>query len=516
MHSCKGMKGRAVGRDTQEGRLSGLALPQRTPIGMMDISPVPALPLMALRKDSAQADKQLRDLAAAFDRFDIRDGATLSFHHHYRNGDRLMNAVLDEAARRGLRGLTIAPSSLFAVHAPLAAHIRNGVIADVVCDYAKGPVADAMLSGVLRGPALLQSHGGRARALATGLLRVDVAFVGASLARPDGACTGRDGALPCGPLGYAQVDAAYARHTVVCAHRITNAPLRHEDIPAHQVDGVVRFDTPGEVGGIASDTTLPAQTPQARQIGARVAQVIAAAGLMRDGLSLQTGAGGYSLAAVPLIGAAMTQAGVRGSFLSGGITGAHVALYRAGLFTRIHDVQCFDNAAVASSLTCPDHHAMSAADYASPLNTGAIVNHLDVMVLGAVEIDRKFNVNVTIGGDGRLIGGPGGHPDAAEGARLTIVTTGLGGGGYAKLVDAVRCVTTQGSHVDVLVSDEGIAVNPLRPDLAADLARARLPLHSFEALMQISQRTAFNARSVAAAAPRVVIEHRAGGVLDWA
>lgn len=493
-----------------------LAMPVRTPLGMMGRAPAGVLPMLPPRAQGPEADKQLRDLSAAFDAFDIGDGAVLSFHHHYRNGDRLMNAVLAEAARRGLRRLTIAPSSLFPVHAALGAHIQSGVIGDVVTDYAKGPVTDAILSGALRGPALLQSHGGRARALGTGLLKVDVAFVGASLARADGACTGRGGALPCGPLGYAQVDAAYARRTIVCAHEITSSPLLLTDIPAHRVDAVICFDAPGDVSGIASDTTLPAQTPQARQIGDWVAQVVAAAGLMRDGLTLQTGAGGFSLACVPLIGDAMAQAGVRGAFLSGGITGAHVAVQQAGLFARIHDVQCFDTAAVASSLTNPDHHAMSASDYANPLNPDAIVNRLDVMVLGAVEIDRQFNVNVTIGGDGRLIGGPGGHPDAAEGAKLTIVTTGLGGGGYAKLVETVRCVTTQGRHVDVLVSDEGIAVNPLRADLAEDLARADLPLRSFDQLMQIARQTAGKARSNAPPHPRLLLEHRAGGLLDWA
>lgn len=505
-----------MGSDTQSARLAYLTGPLATPLGPMDPAPVASLQMRPPRSDAQQADKQVRNLSAAFDAFSIGDGAVLSFHHHYRNGDRLMNAVLAEAARRGLRGLTIAPSSLFPVHAPLADYIESGVIGDVVTDYAKGPVTAALLSGALRGPALLQSHGGRARALGTGLLRVDVAFVGASLAQADGACTGRGGALPCGPLGYAQVDAGYARHTVVCAHEITQSPLPHTDISGDQVDAVVPFDTPGEVSGIASDTTLPAQTPQARQIGGWVAEVIAAAGMMRHGLSLQTGAGGYSLASVPLIGAAMARAGLRGSFLSGGITGAHTELHRAGLFERIHDVQCFDGAAVASSIINPHHLAMSASEYANPLDSRAIVNRLDVMVLGAVEIDRQFNVNVTIGGDGRLIGGPGGHPDAAEGARLTIVTTGLGGGGYAKLVDDVRCVTTQGRHIDVLVSDEGIAVNPARADLAADLKRAGLPLFSFDALKATADQSATRLRCAAATSPRLLIEHRSGGLLDWA
>jgi hypothetical protein len=56
--------------------------------------------------------------AAALRECGVRDGATLSFHHHLRNGDHLMNLVLAEAARLGLRDLKIAPSSIFPVHAP--------------------------------------------------------------------------------------------------------------------------------------------------------------------------------------------------------------------------------------------------------------------------------------------------------------------------------------------------------------------------------------------------------------
>lgn len=502
--------------DTQNGRLTRVNWPLASPIGPM--RPAPSERGLALppRAASVQLDKHLPNLAAAFDLFGISDGAVLSFHHHYRNGDLLINAVLAEAARRGLCGLTIAPSSLFPVHAPLVAHIENGVIAHIVTDYAKGPVADAMISGSLKGPALLQSHGGRARALQTGSLKVDVAFIGASLAQSDGACTGRGGDLPCGPLGYAMVDAAYAKHSVICAHEITKGTLSHIDIPAAHVDAIIPFPHPGDVSGIASDTTLAPQTPQAQMIGSMVAQAIAAAGMLKNGMSLQTGAGGYSLSAVPFIGAAMKQAGVRGSFISGGITGAHVALQRSGLFARIHDVQCFDGAAVTSSIINPDHHAMSASQYANPLNPQAIIEGLNVMVLGAVEIDRQFNVNVTIGGDGRLIGGPGGHPDAAQGAALTIVTTILTAGGYAKLVEHTRSVTTLGKDVDVLVSDHGIVVNPASPNLRDKLIRKGLPVTTFDALMERATQQATKTRVETAPLPRILLEHRAGGVLDWA
>ena len=34
----------------------------------------------------------------------LRDGMTISFHHHLRNGDYVLNMVLDEAAKMGVHG----------------------------------------------------------------------------------------------------------------------------------------------------------------------------------------------------------------------------------------------------------------------------------------------------------------------------------------------------------------------------------------------------------------------------
>ena len=56
------------------------------------------------------------------------------------------------------------------------------------------------------------------------------------------------------------------------------------------------------------------------------------------------------------------------------------------------------------------------------------------MILGAAEIDLDFNVNVTTGSDGVLLGGSGGHSDTAAGAKLAIVTTRLSAGGYPAAV----------------------------------------------------------------------------------
>jgi len=487
------------------GKAAGLALPLPNQFPQVQ----------HIREMASERDKRLPNLAAVFDAFDISDGQVLSFHHHYRNGEQVIAAVFRVAQSRGIKGLTLAASSLFPCHANLIPMIQDGTIAHIVTDYMRGPLADAVQAGQLSGVAVLQSHGGRARAISSGALRVDVAFVAAPLAHFSGAATGRGGPLACGPLGYPAVDVAYACATVVLADQLTAAPLTFVDLPAHFVDALVHFPEPGAPDGIASGSTLPLQTPDAHAIGTLVTEIVAAAGLMVSGMSLQSGAGGYSLGAVPIIGRALSDRGLRGGFLSGGITGAHSALLAEGVFSEIFDVQCFDLDAVKSSIVNPNHKMMSAAEYASPLHLNAVVDRLDVMLLGAIEIDHAFNVNVTAGANGRILGGPGGHPDAAQGAKLSIVTTPLTGGGWPKIVTKVRSISTEGVDVDVVVTDRGYAVNPRRKDLAKALIGLSAPHLQIEDLARMASQLAPQVEASSVERSRIVIEHRLGHRLDW-
>ena len=97
-------------------------------------------------------------------------------------------------------------------------------------------------------------------------------------------------------------------------------------------------------------------------------------------------------------------------------------------------------------------------------------------------MDARFDVNVTTTAGGRIIGGSGGHADVAEGARLTIVATPLRAGAAAKLVPRVAHVTTEGRHVDLVVTEIGIAARD--PDRAARLRAAGLPVRDIAALVR--------------------------------
>lgn len=186
-----------------------------------------------------------------------------------------------------------------------------------------------------------------------------------------------------------------------------------------------------------------------------------------------------------------------------------------GLFEAILDVQCFDLRAVQSYRDNPRHLPMDASMYANPHNKGAVVNRLDVMILGATEIDLDFNVNVTTGSDGVIIGGSGGHSDTAAGSKLTIIVTNLVKARLPILKRQVTTVTTPGETVDVLVTERGIAVNPRRTDLLEALKAAGLPVLTLPELLALAEgMTGLPAPVPTGDKIVAVVEYRDGTVID--
>ena len=425
----------------------------------------------------------MRNIREALDKAEVKDGATLSFHHHLRNGDDVMRQVLAACSAAGLRDLHIAPSSLFPCHASLIPFLENGTVTRITTSYMTGPLADAVRAGLLPQPVILQSHGGRAAAIASGRLPIDAAFIAAPAVDGAGNLTGATGPAACGPLGYPMVDAAHARHVVAVTDNITT-DLPRICIPGQQVHAIIETDHIGDASQIASGTTGRAPSPKGQAIADLTAQLIACSGLLQDGFRFQTGAGATSLAVARDLAPIMAERNLKGAFAAGGITGALVEMFRAGLFATLRDVQAFDLPAVRSYAEDASHLPMSAETYASPDRPDSIAKQLDVMILGAAEVDMNFNVNVTCASDGRIIGGSGGHADTAAGATLPIVTTQLAAGGFPKLVQSLTCLTTPGATIGAVVTEAGIAIHPSRPELAERARRSGLPVTTLDDLRQ--------------------------------
>lgn len=411
----------------------------------------------------------------------LRDGMTVSFHHHLRSGDYVINMVMNEIAAMGIKNLTVNASSLFDVHAPLAEHIKSGVITRIITDYMSEGLGKYISAGIMEQPVEFMTHGGRPTAIMQGKTPIDVAFVAAPAADCEGSCTGKIGRSACGSLGYAFADAEFAKKTVVITDGLCKR-LEEPSIDGKYVDFVVSVDEIGDPRGIVSGTTTITRDPVGLIMARDAADVIKYSGLLKDGFSFQTGAGGASLAAAKFLMEIMLEEKIHGGFGLGGITGYMVDMLRAGCFEELRDVQCFDLKAVESIRTDPRHHEISAFEYASPANGHAWVNSLDAVILGATEIDTDFNVNVHTNSSGTIMGGSGGHSDTAAGAKLAMVIAPLFRARQPIITERVSCVSTPGRDIDVFVTQYGIAVNPKNEELRDRLIRAHLPIVSIEEL----------------------------------
>jgi citrate lyase subunit alpha/citrate CoA-transferase len=283
-------------------------------------------------------------------------------------------------------------------------------------------------------------------------------------------------------MGYAKCDAQYAKKTVILTNNIVPFPNVPFGIPECDVDYIVEVDEIGNAAGIMKGATRFTTNPKELVIAELAADVIEASGLLAEGFSFQTGTGGASLAVARFLREKMIAKKITASFALGGITGSIVDLHEEGLVKKVLDVQGFDLRAAESLKNNRFHHQISAVYYASPKGDGAAVNQLDVVVLSALEVDVDFNVNVLTGNDGVIMGAIGGHQDTAYGASVTIVDCPLTRGRIPCLVDRVSTIVTPGKTVDVIVTEHGVAVNPLRNDLKEKLAAARIPLWSIEEL----------------------------------
>ncbi len=459
--------------------------------------------------------KVLRSIGEAIKECELKNGMTVSFHHHLRNGDYVLNMVLDEVAKAGLKDIKVAASSIFPIHAPLVRHIESGVVTGIYADYISGPVADAISMGLLENPAIMHTHGGRPRAIEAGDLHIDVAFIGAPTCDTYGNINGVDGKSACGALGYAVSDAMYADRVVAVTDNLVDYPACPIEISQEYVDFIIKVDSIGDPKGIVSGTTKITKDPVGLRIAKTAARIIEASGLLRDGFSFQTGAGGTSLAVAAYVRDIMKKKNIKGSFAAGGTTEYIVEMFEEGLFKSLFDVQCFDLKAVESYRTNKAHLGMSASLYGNPHNKGAVVNQLDVMILGATEIDTKFNVNVTTGSNGIIMGGSGGHSDTAAGSKLSIVVTQLVKGRLPIIVDDVTTVTTPGESIDVVVTERGVAVNPLREDLVQKLNTAGIPTITIDNLKNIAEEMTGVPEKIQTDDRIVaVVEYRDGTVID--
>lgn len=460
--------------------------------------------------------KFLASIEEAIEKSGLRDGMTVSFHHHLRNGDKVVNLVMQAIAAKGIKDIHVAASGIFAVHEPLVKLMEDGVITKVTTStFNPGPVAKAITAGKLAKPAVLMSHGGRPRAIESGDLHIDVAFIATPACDEYGNMNGTHGKSACGFLSYAYADALFADKVVAVTDNIVDYPCCPIEISQDKVDFVVQVESIGDPNGIVSGTLSITDDPVRLKIAADTVKLADCAGYIKEGMSFQTGASSTALAVAAGVREIMKERKITGSFGLGGIHSYFVKMLEEGLFKTLFDTQCFDLEAIRSAAKNENHMGISGTQYANPHNRGSVVNNLDLVILGATEIDTDFNVNVITGSNGVIMGASGGHSDCAAGSKMAIIVTNLTRKNFCIVRDKVTTITTPGETIDAVVTDHGIAINPLRTDLIEAVKDKGLPIMDINDLKALGE-SMVGPQTHCQVTDKIVavVEYRDGTVID--
>lgn len=404
-------------------------------------------------------EKKLPSIADAIKVTGLKDGMTISFHHHFRAGDYVLRMVMEEIKELGIKDLTLFVSSLTSAHEFLIDYIKEGIVTGIETSGVRGKLGEAISKGLMKKPIVIRSHGGRARAIEAGDSKIDIAFLGVPCSDEYGNANGVHGKSQCGSLGYAIIDSKYANQVVL----ITDTMMPYPNVPAsisqQDVDYVVEVSEIGDPNGISSGATRYTKDPKELLIAKYASEVIESSGYLKDEFSIQAGTGGASLAVARFLKEKMAKENIKASFGLGGISKQFVDLFEEGFIGTLFDVQGFDLTAVESIGKNKRHVEIDASLYANPHNKGCIANKLDIVILSALEVDKNFNVNVITGSDGYIRGASGGHSDTAAGAKLSMIVSPLVRGRIPTVVEKVNTIITPGESIDVVVTERGVAVN---------------------------------------------------------
>lgn len=428
--------------------------------------------------------KVIKDIDALFDLVAIEENKSISFHHHFRNGDLMINDITRYYLKKNISDINLFPSAIFPSYTGILELLEAGLVNNITCNYLNGPVADFVSKNGLRGTLTMQTHGGRARAIIEGKSKIDIAFIAVPYASLNGDAVGYLGNNACGSLGYIIPDSKHAKIKVLITDTLVEETLINPEINGNDIDYIIKVDKIGNKEGIISGTTEVTKNPIGVKIASNTSKLLHELGVIKNGFSFQSGAGGVSLRVTKDVRDIMIAQHVTASFFSGGITKFHVNMLEEGLVEKLYDVQCFDLDAVASLSRNKSHIAISASTYANPSDNNRVIKNLDVVILGATEVDLNFNVNVTTDSHGNIIGGSGGHSDTASESKLTVIVSPLIKGRIPVVKKQVTTTTTLGKHVDCFVTERGIAINPLRLDLIKQLKNSKLNIVTIEELLE--------------------------------
>ena len=214
-------------------------------------------------KQTSFGFKTLNSYEELFDALNIKDGMTLSFHHHLRNGDFVLNEVLKQIKKRNLKNMALAPSSIFPTNEELV----------------------ELINGLLQNLFVMYTHGGRPVAIESGALNIDVAILSVPTVDKFGNGTGVIGKSACGSLGYAVSDLKYAKKVVLVTDNLVDE-IKNPQLDGKYVDYVLKVDAIGDPKGIVSGTTKITKDPVGLKIARLATALLDEIGFIKDGMSM--------------------------------------------------------------------------------------------------------------------------------------------------------------------------------------------------------------------------------------
>lgn len=427
-------------------------------------------------------NKIVKSLKEALKKSGLKDGMTISTHHHLRNGDVLTNILFDTIHSMGIKNIRWFPSASFPCHNHLIPYLEDGTIHHIEGSM-NGPLGRFTTEGKMKGIGVLRSHGGRYQSIQDGEVHVDLAVIASPTADHFGNANGVNGKSACGGLGFALADSEYSDKVIVVTDNLVPFPCVPWQIQGNNVDYVVQIDSLGDPSKIVSGTTEVTKSPDRLLIAEYVAQFMEDAGILKDGFSFQAGAGGTNLAFALFLKEKMKAKGIKARFIRGGSTKYLVEMLEEGLTDYILDGQTFDLDGVRSMRDNPRHVNTTPFTSYNYHGKGNFASMVDAAVLGATEVDVNFNANVVSHSDGYLLHGIGGWQNCLY-SKCTILAIPSFRDRIPVILDEVTTLCGPGELIDVIITERGIAINPKRKDLLKAVKKSSLPIRSIKEIQK--------------------------------
>lgn len=439
-------------------------------------------PLVSCADYPADGNKLQPTLRDALIASGLKDGMTISTHHHFRNGDLIANQIFDIAAELGVKNLRWFPSASFPCHEPLIKYLEDGTIERIEGSM-NGALGKFTTEGGMKGIGVLRSHGGRYQSVQDGEVVIDIAVIASPTADAFGNANGVTGDAACGLLGFALADSQYAHKVIVVTDNLVPFPCIPWQINGNYVDYTVKVDKVGDPAKIVSGTTAVTKSPDRLLIAEMVAKFCEETGIIYDGFSYQAGAGGTSLSIGIYFDEILRRNNWKARFVRAGSNQYPVKMLEDGIIDYILDGQTFDLEGVRSMRENANHVNTSPFTSYNYHGKGNFSSMVDVVILGATEVDVYFNANVVSHSDGYLLHGIGGWQNCLFG-KTVILPIPLFRDRIPVIRDEVTTICGPGELIDVIVTERGIAINPRRTDLIEKLKDSKLPIRTLEDLKQ--------------------------------